>query len=166
MKVLKKIDDLIVRLLKIVSSTCMGAMVILVLIEVLFRYVLKMSCAWAEELARLALVWCVVLSSAVGIRLMEHPRIELIFNRFPATVRLILEVIIYLVIAAFGVVLLIYGAKFSAATKIDYMTSLGYPKNFFYLPAAVGGAFYTLYSLIHIGETISAHKNNKGEGRS
>jgi TRAP-type C4-dicarboxylate transport system permease small subunit len=150
---LKKVDSAIIKLLKILSSACLAAMVVLVCLEVVFRYFLKIPCAWAEELARLSLVWCVVLASGVGIRLYEHPYIEVLVKRFPDKIQKILQIIIYLIIAAFGVVLIIYGAMHTYSTRMDFMTSLGYHKNYFYVPSVVAGVLYCAYSLVDVVKT-------------
>ena len=125
-------------------------MVLLIILEVIFRYFLKMSCAWAEELSRLSLVWCVALASGAGIRLLEHPHIEVLIRHFPLVMQKITNILVYLAIAAFGIILIVFGTRFVYSTRMDFMTSLGYHKNFFYIPAVVGGFLYTFYSGIHI----------------
>ena len=155
MKLLQKLDLLLLKALKILASVFFGGMVILVVLEVLFRYFLKIPSAWAEELSRLFLVWCVVLSSAVGIRLHEHPHIELLTKHFPKRAQELLHILIYAIISVFGGVLLIYGIKHTYATRMDFMTSLGYHKNFFYLPSAVAGGLYLIYSLSEMFQTIA-----------
>lgn len=150
MKILRKADEILLKVLKILSASCMGAMVLLTIIEVLFRYFLKIPSAWAEEFARLALVWCVVLASAAGVRLLEHPYLEILTKHFPKKLRSVITILIYLIIAVFGVILTIYGVRFTQATAMDFMTSLGYHKNYFYMPSFVGGALYTVYSIGHV----------------
>ena len=153
MKILQKADELLLKVLKALSALLMGVMELLILIEVLSR-IFKFPCAWSEEFARLATVWCVILSSAAGIRLMEHPYIEVLFKRLPKVLQKILTILIYLAIAVFGVVLAVYGYQFTKATSMDFMTSLGYHKNVFYAPSCVGGVLYTIYSVRQIVLTI------------
>jgi TRAP-type C4-dicarboxylate transport system permease small subunit len=158
MRSLKKADSVFLWILKFLSSGCAAVMVIFIILEVVFRYFLRMSCAWAEELSRLSLVWCVALASGAGVRLMEHPRIEILIKHFPPLIQKLLDAVIYLAIAAFGVVLIVFGLRYVHATRMDFMTSLGYHKNYFYLPAVAGGFLYTLYSGVHIGELILSLK--------
>lgn len=161
MKWIVKTDKLVCTGLKIFSLTCMGIMVVLVFLEVLFRYLFKIPCAWTEELARLALVWCVFMTSAVAVRSDEHPKIEVVIASFPGTVQKLIKIAIYITIASFGAVLVYYGAHFSYSTRLDHMTSLGYPKSLFYWPAVIGGLLYFLYSLGHIGSNVRSLR--KGE---
>lgn len=163
MKILQKADELLLKVLKAISALLMGIMVLMIIIEVLSRIII-FPCAWAEEFARLATVWCVILSSAAGIRLMEHPRIEVVFGRFPEMVQKILTILTYVIIAIFGVVLAIYGFQFTKATSMDFMTSLGYHKNVFYAPACVGGVLYTIYSIRQIVMTIRSYSKG-GESK-
>ena len=155
MKFLQKADDILLKVLKALSVLLMGAMVLLIIIEVLFRS-LKISHAWTEELARLATVWCVILSSAAGIRLMEHPYIEVLFKRFPKVVQKVLTILIYAAIAVFGLVLAVYGFQFTKATAMDFMTTLGFHKNYFYAPSCVGGVLYTIYAVREIALTVKS----------
>lgn len=164
MTVLKKADAIFLKFLKIMASFFFTAMVVLVVIEVLFRYFLKIPCAWSEELARLSLVWCVTLGSAVGIRLKEHPYIEMLVKKFPPKLRTFMNIVVYLVIAALGVILVIFGIKHTYATRSDFMTSLGYHKNYFYAPSFVAGFLYFVFSLIEVGDNVKQLLQKKGAG--
>lgn len=159
MRWLKKADFILEKVLKTISLMLMGLMVILVFLEVIFRYFLKIPCFWTEELSRLSLVWCVFLASAVAIRHGGHPNIVVLTERFPGVVKQGILVLIYVSIALFGVVLAYYGAKFVYSTRLDHMTSLGYPKNLFYWPAVVGGVLYCIYSVFHIIRLLTGSKS-------
>jgi TRAP-type C4-dicarboxylate transport system permease small subunit len=161
MNLLKYIDKLLLNILKVVSSLCLAATVVFVVIQVVFRYFLKLPCSWAEELARLALVWCVVLASAAGVRLLEHPKLDLLLKRLSVPMQKIITILIYLAIAGFGLVLTIYGVKFTIATSMDFMTSLGFHKNYFYAPSFVGGVLYTVYAISHCIQTILSFRKEK-----
>ena len=50
---MKKIESIIVKLYELVSLACFFIMVVIVFLQVIFRYVLKISVPWTEEIARL-----------------------------------------------------------------------------------------------------------------
>jgi TRAP-type C4-dicarboxylate transport system permease small subunit len=144
------IDKVLFTILKTLIVIFTVAMLALMLIQVIFRYFLFIPSPWSEDLARLALVWATFLASALGIRNLEHPKIDILTKHFPAAVQAVLEMLIYLAIIGFGIILLVFGSRFAWATRIDHYTSLQYPKNFFYWPGPVGGALFVIYSCAHI----------------
>jgi TRAP-type C4-dicarboxylate transport system permease small subunit len=152
-KVFVSIDKVLATILKTLIVILAVVMLTLMLIQVIFRYFLLIPSPWSEDLARLALVWTTFLASALGIRNLEHPKIDILTKHFPAAVQTVLEILVYLAIIGFGVILVIFGSRFAWATRIDHYTSLQYPKNFFYWPGPVGGALFIVYSCAHIVST-------------
>jgi TRAP-type C4-dicarboxylate transport system permease small subunit len=149
-KLFQSLDKVLINIQKTCIVFLAAAMLTLMLIQVVFRYFLLIPSPWSEDLARLALVWTVFLASALGIRYLEHPTIDILTKRFPVKFRAVLEIVVYLAIAVFGFILLYYGTHFALATSIDHNTSLRYPKNLFYWPGPVGGALFILYSCMHV----------------
>ena len=150
MKIFAAADKGLVAILKTVIVILAAAMLALMLIQVLFRYFLFIPSPWSEDLARLALVWCTFLAASLGIRNLEHPKIDILTKHFPTVIQALLEIIIYLAIIGFGAILIYFGSLFAWATRIDHYTSLQYPKNLFYWPAPVGGVLFIIYSCKHI----------------
>ena len=163
--ILAAIDKGIVSILKVIIVILAAAMLTLMIIQVLFRYLLFIPSPWSEDLARLALVWCTFFASALGIRNLEHPQIDILTKHFPKVIQNILEIIIYLAIIGFGFILVYYGSLFAWATRIDHYTSLRYPKNFFYLPAPVGGVLFVIYSCRHLAEVVKGLIGKKQEAQ-
>lgn len=154
------IDKVLATILKTLIVILAVTMMVLMLIQVIFRYFLFIPSPWSEDLARLALVWTTFLASALGIRYLEHPKIDILTKHFPATVRIVLEILIYLAITGFGFILLLFGSRFAWATRIDHYTSLQYPKNLFYWPGPAGGVLFIIYSCAHIVLTVRDFAGN------
>lgn len=164
-KLLKKLDAALYQILRWACIVLIAVMLVLIIIQVLFRYFLKIPSPWSEEIARLALVWSVFLASAIGIRNLEHPKIDILTRRFPPAIRKALEIGVYLLIIAFSCVIVYYGAKYVMTTSMDHNTSLRYPKNLFYLPGPVGGALFILYSIGHIVGIARGREDGTGGGQ-
>ena len=76
------------RLYTVLRAICVVILVeylILVLLQVFFRYVLNESLFWAEEAVRFSMVWSVLLGSALVARDRAHIRIDVIENMLPPT---------------------------------------------------------------------------------
>lgn len=70
----------------VVSSTAalfLGAVIIVVLIGVVARYILHISLPWAEELARFLLVWLTFMGAAAATFKRTNIRVDTIYARFP-----------------------------------------------------------------------------------
>jgi TRAP-type C4-dicarboxylate transport system permease small subunit len=62
----------------------LGAMVVVVSLQVLLRYAVNSSLGFADELSRLTFVWSIFLGIPLGIRLGAHIGMELLTARLPA----------------------------------------------------------------------------------
>lgn len=62
-------------------------MMLAVIGQVIFRYVLETAVPWTEELARLLFVQSMLLGMAIGIRRHEHIVVDFLFNKLPPRAR-------------------------------------------------------------------------------
>jgi TRAP-type C4-dicarboxylate transport system permease small subunit len=99
------------KIFEVVSMTMLLAMVVIICYQVVMRYVFNNSPSWAEEVSLILLIWFGILSIPIGVRLHLHIGIEYFFNRFPKRGQWILSRIIYLLIAAFGAVMITAGSE-------------------------------------------------------
>ena len=144
---IKKIDTALIRIQQAAIVICMLSMVLLIFWQVIARYCLKISVPYAEELARLSIVWCIFIGATLGVRFEEHMRVDVLFKHFPRVVQLGVQVLIYLMLAALTVVMLRWGVSFFQVTAGDNTTTLGFGRNIFYLPTPVCGALMLVYTL-------------------
>lgn len=79
--------------------------------EVAARYFFTAPTIWAEELSRLFLVWGCFLGAAALIHRRDHIRITVVTDLLPATLRRLLEVIVLLLVAVFGIAVVVYGTE-------------------------------------------------------
>jgi TRAP-type C4-dicarboxylate transport system permease small subunit len=110
-KILRALFGVIEKIFEIVSMAMLLAMVVIICYQVVMRYVFNNSPSWAEEVSRLLLIWFGILSIPIGVRLHLHIGIEYFFNKLPKRGQWILSRIIYLLIAAFGWVMITAGSE-------------------------------------------------------
>ena len=60
-----------------------GAMTVVVLLGVVFRYVLLSPLSWSEEVARYLMIWAASLAISIGIMRREHLGITFLSSRIP-----------------------------------------------------------------------------------
>lgn len=123
-------------------------LIILALAQVLFRYVLKISVPWTEEVARM--VYSFLIFTAVILVEGEnaHMKTTYFINKLPVKIRYALQVVINLTSALF-LVGLIYGAvRMARSSWIYRMGSLpSVPTAIVYLPIIFGFPFVIYFLL-------------------
>ncbi len=129
-KIIRGIFAVIEKILEILSMAMLFAMVMIICYQVVMRYVFNRSPSWSEEVSLILLVWFGILSIPIGIKLHLHIGIEYLFNRFPKPMQWVVSRIIYLLITAFGVVMVVAGTQL-----VDFMRMSTLPAT--KLPSAV-----------------------------
>lgn len=126
------------------------AIVAAVITQVFGRYVLNDTPTWAEALAMLLVLYVTLLGAAVGVRDAGHIGMESLLVLVPERVRLKIELVIHVLVAAFGA-LMAWNGAFLAWSVHDYrIPTLGISEGLNYVPIAVSGALILLFSVEHI----------------
>ena len=150
LNLLKKADKLIVKLCEICLIFTMIAMVLLVFWQVICRFIIHMSVPYAEEFARLAIVWCILLGGALAVRTNDHIRVDSLANIMPKIVQFLLWLFAYALMLIFEFVITKYSWDYTIVLAEDFTTSLGYCRNIFAVPGVVFGAIAGIYTIVNI----------------
>lgn len=87
---------------EVLAATSIGAIVVLVVYEVISRYVFNAPTLWTQDLCIYLLVWAAFLGLAPAERAGEHIRIDLAINRLKPPQRRRLEIATCLAVAGFA----------------------------------------------------------------
>ena len=128
--IVKKGFAAIEKMLEILSMGMLLAMVVIICYQVVMRFVFNDSPSWTEEVAILLMIWFGILSIPIGVKLHLHIGIEYLFDQFPPVGQYVISRLIYLLIAGFGLVMIVYGLEL-----VDFMTMSTLPAT--KLPSAV-----------------------------
>ena len=128
--VVRALFAFIEKTLEFLSMGMLLAMVVLICYQVVMRFVFNDSPSWTEEVAILLMIWFGILSIPIGVKLHLHIGIEYLFNQFPMKGQYLVSRLIYLLIAGFGLVMIVYGLEL-----VDFMTMSTLPAT--KLPSAV-----------------------------
>jgi len=129
------------------------------LMQVLTRYLMVTHpwVGWSEELARLLFVWSTFLGATVLVKREEHLGVDFIINKLSTSGKprkgLVLFKHLCMFIIAF--LLLRYGIAIVKITAKDYMTTVGYPRNVFYMPGPVSGFLMLFYLIPRIIQDVA-----------
>ena len=158
MKMLKLFD----RLLSFISSITKYVMLVMatciffiVLFTVFSRYLFNYVASWSEEVPRYLLVWIGFLGAALAVRQKEHIGFDYVYSRLPDRLRRVLQFLLNLGIAYIGLIMLIYGIDFVQAFGGDWMESIPYKNNWFYISLPISGALIVLYVICEELQSIA-----------
>lgn len=115
--------------------------------EVFFRYILRHSLPWSEEVALLLFTWVVLLVGSIGVREGFHVRITLFVDWLPARLRDWLERITLLAILGFGVLIFFAGWGMMMRNWLQVAPAMRYPLPLLYGAVPMMGALIALHAL-------------------
>lgn len=125
---------------KYVCILLLAVTLVLLTIQVVWRYVLNSSPAWTEELARYCFVWLVFMGSSLAVQHLAHIKIDTGIKIYPRKIRKIMELLgIVLFLISVGIVIF-FGAQYTLA-----LVNQGRVSTSIYLP------MWIVYSAIPVG---------------
>ena len=114
--------------------------------QVFARYVLNASPAWAEQAALLLMIWYVMLAAAAGIR-EGFIRITVIAQALPEGLQRWAGVTAHLVVATFGIAMIVWGIELVDATWRHVIPTLALPRGVAYIPMPLAGLLFVAFSI-------------------
>ena len=153
---LQRISDIINSITEGILVIVLSGMAVVVLLQVIFRYVLNLPLFWTEELARYCLVWSSLLGSAVAVKRGQHIAVTIFMERLPAVLRRGLTIIALISVAAILMIVLWGGIQLVAITRAQISPALRISMSVPYLAVPVGAALMLLHTIVLIFKMITA----------
>jgi len=155
-----RVPELVVTLLMLIAMIDMLAGVFLryVMTQLTARFDLpRVDFFWVEEVGEYALSWMTFIGAALGIPRGTHFAVHLLIDRFPASVRRWVLGAHYATIAAFGLVVAVFGWQVAELNSQSVSPALGLNPRWIYLSAVVGGVLMSVYSLVALRNAWRGH---------
>ncbi|MBN2873464.1 MAG: TRAP transporter small permease [Spirochaetales bacterium] len=130
------------------SYAMMIAMVLIIFVNVVLRYVFDSGIVWSEEVALLLAVWFIFIAMSLGVKQDLHISISILpDNALPPWAHRMLEVAKNLVVLVVAAVMLVYGWKLTKVTMSSIMAATLWPAGLLYavLPPT---AFMIIYDAL------------------
>ena len=119
----------------------LAAIVLLVVVQVVARYVLRLSLPWPEELARFLLIWLTFAGAVVGTWQHAHFRVDVITQHLPAPATRTLAVTIDALVCVALAVFVWQGLELTRLTGFMRSTSMELSMTYVYGVLPAGGLF-------------------------
>jgi len=158
----KSVSGLIHTFLEVVTMVGFIGMLLSTGGQVLFRYALRISVPWTEELSRILFILTMFLGIAIAIREREHIVVDFLFKKL--SIRLQAAGLIVFNIAIF--LFLCFLARGTVAmTRItwdSYMIALGWIRTgWLYLGEFIAILFMMFYVLLSIAESVTLFRTSE-----
>jgi TRAP-type C4-dicarboxylate transport system permease small subunit len=140
--------------LELVTMCLLGAVTILILIQIAARDIAGVGAPWAEELARYCGLGLVYLALPWLLLHDKHIHVDLFVSRLKGMPARALRVANELLTLTFCVLFLWGGWAFMQRAARFSTAALGIPNWIYYLPAFVGMFFFLLVSLLRLQRAL------------
>ena len=158
--VLGTFNDHVLRVGRVLAAVALGLMVVFILAQIFFRYVLNNALPWPDEAARFMMLWMTGLIAPSALRRGGFVAIDMVERILPAIVGTLLALTLFLI----GLIVLIYAVQIGysdmtgfggrARTASLYVpTSLGFddwyrlPRSWMFASLVVGVALMIVVSV-------------------
>ena len=162
MKWIKKTLNLVQILTEYVLCLLLGAMVVIVFAQVIFRFVLHASLPWSEESARYIMVWISLLGASIGVRRKAHIGIEAVVMLLKAPLRKTASVVATSIAAIFFAGMVYYGLGVLRVVVNQISPAMEISMAIPYGSLIIGGALMLLYSLEELLCLLLPNPREKG----
>lgn len=147
---LKGLDKVIFTVLVILVSV----MVTVGTMQVFWRYILKSSLFWSEEIMRYLNIWTIFLGVSLGIPRKLHVAIEALLNALKGTNKKVVTLIIHSIGVVFFMLLVYIGTRFTLFNIHQLSPAVRLPMSIVYAVIPVGGILSLLFLIGEIKNTI------------
>ena len=160
-RALSKFDQILARGEGWVLMTMVVVMTVVVLLQVIYRYLLAQPLHWSEELARYLFVWISILGAALSVQRRGHFGMDFFYRMLPDNGRRFLIFVIYLLMGVVILVLLIQGIVLVQKTAAQQSPAMEISMGWAYACLPVGALLMAIHLLvIIIKESIEKAKTH------
>lgn len=162
LRLLKSVNRRAVAVERLVAGSLVFAVFVVVLLQVVMRYVFARPNPWTEELSRFGFIWLSMLGAALAVELGTH----FVFDQLVSLLRPKLQVLIRLCstafVAAMAIGLVVLGIELVMLASSQRSPALNLPISWIYASVPVTG----LLMLLHIAAALDAVLGSRAENQS
>jgi TRAP-type C4-dicarboxylate transport system permease small subunit len=125
-------------------------MTIVVVLQVICRYLLGAALTWSEEFARYGLVWITFLGAGIALKRRAHMGVQIIVGMFSPGVRKTVQLFTILGVMGFLLIATLKGMELALFNMKQYSPAIGLPMGFVYLAIPSGCLVMIIHAADHL----------------
>lgn len=141
------------------------AIVLVTFIQVLFRYIFRLSLSWSEELARYLFLWLASLAAAYAFKTKSHFALTFLVSRLGKKPRAVIETVVALIVSVFLAVFLWKSVEYTVSMAGQVSPSMQMSMAVPYSSLIVGSVLMLYYVLRNWWRDIHGRGEEDREGR-
>ena len=122
-----------------IAIAATSLMTIMIVLQVIFRYIIQSSLSFSEELARYLFIWASFIGTAIALSKRAHISIELLVANLPKKPKRFFILLTNLISFVFYAILVVYGFAMMARTMDQTSPAMGLSMGLVYLSVPVAG---------------------------
>lgn len=151
-----KVMDVYAKIIDLVIVVLMYGLLGAVTLQILGRYVpFVPRYLWAEEIARMSLVWMIFLGSMVGIRERRHFYVDFLPKNLPRAVDQVLEILYYIFLFTISYIFVRYGIRYFKMGTIQQSELTGINLGWIHASVPFAGLTWALFLVEQVIQLIS-----------
>lgn len=129
--------------LMVLACVFLAILVLSCVLMVLTRFIPNFTLTGLEEIARYSFIFLTFFAAGAGTGTNTHPGLTLLRDALPKKGRFVLDLVVYALIALFGVIFIVCGYQAAMGVSKLISTSWRIPMPLIYSSAVLGGIFIT-----------------------
>ncbi len=143
----RALNRVLIRLETYAVGVLVIAIVDVVLLQVLMRYLFSYPNPWSEEVSRFCFIWVSMLGASLAVAHRSHFRFDQVTRRLPPRARKAAERFAAAVVLLFALLLIGTGIALMGLTMGERSAALNLPVALVYAAAPVSGVFMAIHML-------------------
>jgi len=148
--------ELLSKVVEILLIVMLSVDVVVVFLQVIFRYVFDSPLSWSEEFSRILIMWITFLGVALSVKYSEEISLDAFIKLAPKNVQIHMKAVSGCI--SIFIILILVRASISLflSTQNIKTVALGVPTGFLYLSFTVGGSLTVMYYFYHLVRNCSS----------
>lgn len=162
MKVLDKVKFILDKILEVLGTITLGIMTVLVVYQVVTRYVFNAPSAFSEALSQYLFVWMIMFGSAYVYGSLEHLTIDILKDKFPPKMNMVVEIVTNVCLFVFILLVCVYGGwKYTSSQIARIDPSLHISMAILYASVPFTGVITLYYAVYNCARAVKNYRDGK-----
>ena len=162
MKVLDAIKRVFDKILEVLGIICLAIRTVMIVYQVVARYVFNSPSAISEALAQFLFVWMIMFGSAYVYGTLEHLTIDILKDKFPPRMNMIVEVITNICLFAFVLLICVIGGYLYTTGQVKQIdAALHISKAIMYASVPFTGVITMYYAIYNCVRSVRNYREGK-----
>lgn len=158
-----KFMDVLYKIEKIILTIAVAVMLLVMIYQVILRYIFSAANAWSEELARYLFILEVMIAAAIAVRKNSHLQIDVLIGLFSPRVKRVFTICTTAVGVVFLCFLLVYSFSLCKTGENNMSVGLQVPMSIPYTILPIGVVLMILNSVEVILQNIDELRQERRE---